>query len=202
CPMSVKEAVLAYFGPALYEFYGSTELAVNTILRPEDVLRKPGSCGQAAPGREIALLDDDGRPVPVGEPGELYVRHFPNILDEYYKDPEATRAMRRGEGYSVGDGAPMAADGSFAGYSRKRGARSGLAPRPPGTPMSPAVPRACVVLALLALLPSPAVARAQGIATLPQGEFLFASPPEGWIVGHRSRQGNASIVEYVPAGQT
>jgi hypothetical protein len=63
-------------------------------------------------------------------------------------------------------------------------------------------PRACVVLALLALLSSPAVARAQGIATLPQGEFLFASPPEGWIVGHRSRQGNASIVEYVPAGQT
>jgi len=58
-------------------------------------------------------------------------------------------------------------------------------------------PRACVVLALLALLSSPAVARAQGIATLPQGEFLFASPPEGWIVGHRSRQGNASIVEWL-----
>src|SRR5207244_276885 len=73
CPMSVKEAVIAYFGPALYEFYGSTELAVNTILRPEDVLRKPGSCGQAAPGREIALLDDDGRPVPaVGWGGRVH----------------------------------------------------------------------------------------------------------------------------------
>src|SRR4029077_21017443 len=44
CPMSVKEDVVAYFGPALYEFYGKSELGVNTILKPEDVLRKPGSC--------------------------------------------------------------------------------------------------------------------------------------------------------------
>ena len=120
CPMSVKEAVIGYFGPVLYEFYGSTELAVNTILRPEDVLRKPGSCGQAAPGREIALLDDDGRPVPVGEPGELYVRRFSNILDEYYKDPAATREMRRGEWYSVGDVARMDADGFYYICDRKR----------------------------------------------------------------------------------
>jgi long-chain acyl-CoA synthetase len=120
CPMSVKEAVIAYFGPVLYEFYGSTELAVNTILRPEDVLRKPGSCGQAAPGREIALLDDKGRPVPVGEPGELYVKHFANVLDEYYKDPEATRQMRRGEWYSVGDVARMDADGFYYICDRKR----------------------------------------------------------------------------------
>ena len=59
---------------------------MNTILKPADVLRKPGSCGQASPGRELALLDDDGKPVPVGEPGELYVRQFSGILDEYYKD--------------------------------------------------------------------------------------------------------------------
>ena len=39
CPMRVKEGVLAHFGPALYEFYGSSELGVNTVLRPEDVLR-------------------------------------------------------------------------------------------------------------------------------------------------------------------
>src|SRR5207237_10725582 len=90
------------------------------ILRAEDVLRKPGSCGQAAPGREIALLDDDGRPVPVGEPGELYVKRFSNILDEYYKDPEATREMRRGEWYAVGDVARMDADGFYYICDRKR----------------------------------------------------------------------------------
>jgi acyl-CoA synthetase (AMP-forming)/AMP-acid ligase II len=120
CPTSVKEAVVAYFGPALYEFYGSSELGVNTILRPEDVLRKPGSCGRAAPGKEIALLDDDGRPVPVGVPGELHVRRCPGLLDEYYRDPEATARMRRGEWYSVGDVAYVDADGFYYICDRKR----------------------------------------------------------------------------------
>jgi acyl-CoA synthetase (AMP-forming)/AMP-acid ligase II len=120
CPTSVKEGVVAYFGPVLYEFYGSSELGVNTILRPEDVLRKPGSCGQAAPGKELALLDDDGRPVPVGEPGELYVRRCPGILDEYYRDPEATARMQRGEWYTVGDVAYVDADGFYYICDRKR----------------------------------------------------------------------------------
>src|SRR5438132_12374 len=73
CPMRVKEQALAMFGPVLYEFYGSTELGVNTVLRPEDVLRKPGSCGRAAPGVELAILDDDGRPAAPGTPDELFV---------------------------------------------------------------------------------------------------------------------------------
>jgi len=120
CPMRVKEAVLEYFGPALYEFYGSTELGVNTILRPEEVLARPGSCGRAAPGRELALLDDEGRPVPMGEPGELYVKRFSGILDEYYKDAVATEGMRRGEWYSVGDVARMDADGFYYICDRKR----------------------------------------------------------------------------------
>ncbi len=120
CPMSVKEGVVAHFGSALYEFYGSSELGVNTILRPADVLRKPGSCGQAAPGKELALFDDDGRPVPVGEPGELYVRQSPGILDEYYRDPGATEKMRRGDWYTVGDVAYVDADGFYYICDRKR----------------------------------------------------------------------------------
>jgi acyl-CoA synthetase (AMP-forming)/AMP-acid ligase II len=118
--MSVKEAVVAYFGPVLYEFYGSSELGVNTILKPDDVLRKPGSCGEAAPGKEIALLDDDGRPVPVGEPGELHVKKFAGILDEYYKDPAATAKLCRGDWYSVGDVAYVDADGFYYICDRKR----------------------------------------------------------------------------------
>jgi acyl-CoA synthetase (AMP-forming)/AMP-acid ligase II len=120
CPMRVKEEALRYFGPCFYEFYGSTELGINTVLRPEDVLRKPGSCGQAAPGIEITLLDDDGNPVPVGESGELYVRRFGGMYDEYYKSPEATRQTRRGDWYSVGDVARVDADGFYTLCDRKR----------------------------------------------------------------------------------
>jgi len=120
CPMRVKEEALRYFGPCFYEFYGSTELGINTILRPEDVLKKPGSCGRAAPGIEIALLDDDGNPVPEGEPGELYVRRFGGMYDEYYKNPDATRQTRRGDWYSVGDVARVDADGFYTLCDRKR----------------------------------------------------------------------------------
>jgi fatty-acyl-CoA synthase/long-chain acyl-CoA synthetase len=120
CPMTVKEAVLRQFGPVLYEFYGSTELGINTILRPEDVLRKPGSCGRAAPGLEVAILDDEGGPLPAGRPGELFVRRYAGVFDEYYKKPEATRETQRGEWLSVGDVAWMDEDGYVYICDRKR----------------------------------------------------------------------------------
>ena len=103
CPMPIKEQVLSYFGPVLYESYGSTELGVNTVLRPEEILRKPGSCGRALAGVEIAILDTFGQPVPIGTPGELFVRRSASTLDEYYKRPDATRQMARGDWLSVGD---------------------------------------------------------------------------------------------------
>jgi acyl-CoA synthetase (AMP-forming)/AMP-acid ligase II len=120
CPMGVKEEVIRYFGPVLYEFYGSTELGINTILRPEDVLRKPGSCGRAVEGVELAVLDDAGQPVSPGEPGELYVKRHPGLFDEYWDKPEATRAMRRGDWYSVGDVAYLDGEGFVYICDRKR----------------------------------------------------------------------------------
>jgi len=120
CPMRVKEQALAMFGPVLYEFYGSTELGVNTVLRPEDVLRKPGSCGRAAPGVELMVLDDEGRPVPSGTPGELFVRRYDGVFDEYYRNPAATAQTSRGEWMSVGDVAWMDDEGFVYICDRKR----------------------------------------------------------------------------------
>jgi fatty-acyl-CoA synthase/long-chain acyl-CoA synthetase len=111
CPMKVKEDVLRYFGPTLYEFYGSTELGMNTLLRPEDILRKPGSCGRPMPGTELAVFDANGQPVKTGEPGELFVRHNNGVFDEYYKKADATKQGRRGDWLSVGDVAYFDADG-------------------------------------------------------------------------------------------
>ena len=49
--LNLKQLYLADFpSDSLWEVYGSTELGVDTVLRPEDQLRKPGSCGRAAPG--------------------------------------------------------------------------------------------------------------------------------------------------------
>jgi len=120
CPMRVKEQALAMFGPVLYEFYGSTELGVNTVLRPEDVLRKPGSCGRAAPGVELAILDDAGRPAAPGTPGELFVRRYDGVFDEYYRNPAATAQTSHGDWMSVGDVAWMDAEGFVYICDRKR----------------------------------------------------------------------------------
>ena len=61
---ALKQMYLADFpAESLFEVYGSTELGVNTVLEPKDQLRKPGSCGKAAPGVEIVLFDDDGNVV-------------------------------------------------------------------------------------------------------------------------------------------
>lgn len=103
CPAKVKEEVFAHFGPILYEFYGASELSVTTLMRPEDMLRKPASCGRAAPGMELAILDRNGRPVPAGTPGELFVRRHAGMFDGYYKNSEATEQAVRGDWVSVGD---------------------------------------------------------------------------------------------------
>jgi acyl-CoA synthetase (AMP-forming)/AMP-acid ligase II len=120
CPTKVKEDVLRAFGPVLYEFYGSTELGINTVLRPEDVLRKPNSCGRAAPGVELAILDDTGQPVTPGTPGALYVRRTAGVFDGYYKNPAATRETARGKWLTVGDVAWMDADGFVYICDRQR----------------------------------------------------------------------------------
>jgi acyl-CoA synthetase (AMP-forming)/AMP-acid ligase II len=120
CPMRVKEEILAWLGPVLYEFYGSTELGVNTVLGPHDMLRKPHSCGRAAPGTELAVLDAGGRPLPSGQPGELHVRRSEGMFEGYYKNPQATQETARGEWLSVGDVAWIDDEGFVYICDRKR----------------------------------------------------------------------------------
>src|SRR6516164_476865 len=92
---ALKQAYLADFPPdSLWEVYGSTELGINCVLEPKDQLRKPGSCGKAAPGVEIRLLGADGNEVTGTGPehaGELYVSSAA-VFNEYYKQPESYRA--------------------------------------------------------------------------------------------------------------
>jgi fatty-acyl-CoA synthase/long-chain acyl-CoA synthetase len=89
-PFSLKEQWIEAFGEGhLFEVYGSTELGVDTVLRPEDQLRKPGSCGRPYGGIEIRLLREDGSETDISEPGEMWIRS-PGVFDEYYKAPEKT----------------------------------------------------------------------------------------------------------------
>ncbi len=119
--LALKKMYLADFPPeSLWEVYGSTELGVDTVLRPEDHLRKPGSCGQAAPGIEIKLFDDDGKEVTEPyERGELYVRSA-TVFDAYYKADEKYDAATRGDFHTVGDIAYRDEDGYYYIADRKK----------------------------------------------------------------------------------
>jgi long-chain acyl-CoA synthetase len=111
CPYALKVRAEKVFGQVVWEFYGATETGINTVLRPEDQLRKPGSCGQAVPGQEIRLVDAAGRDVPDGEPGEFMVRN--TWLAEYYNKPDATRNNTHDGFFSVGDVAYRDAEGYY-----------------------------------------------------------------------------------------
>ena len=56
----------------------------------QDVLRKLGSCGKAAPGVELAIFDDQGKPLGPDQVGELFVRRYAGMIDGYFGDKEKT----------------------------------------------------------------------------------------------------------------
>src|SRR5215471_10238472 len=103
---TLKQQYVADFPPrSLFEVYGSTELGVDTVLLPEDQMRKPGSCGKAAPGIEIMLVDADGDEVTGTGPdhsGEVFVRSR-GTFDTYYKNDASYEANSRGDFHTVGD---------------------------------------------------------------------------------------------------
>jgi fatty-acyl-CoA synthase/long-chain acyl-CoA synthetase len=117
---TLKEQYLADFPEdSLWEVYGSTELGVDTVLAPKDQRRKPGSCGQAAPGVEITLVDADGHEVTTPHtPGEVYVRSLNNFVS-YHKAPEKFAASRRDDFLSVGDIAYRDEEGFYYICDRK-----------------------------------------------------------------------------------
>ena len=103
---ALKQQYVANFPPeSLFEVYGSTELGVDTVLLPKDQLRKPGSCGQPAPGIEIKLVDDDGKEVTgtgADHPGEVFIRSK-GVFDAYYKNDASYAANSQGDFHTVGD---------------------------------------------------------------------------------------------------
>jgi acyl-CoA synthetase (AMP-forming)/AMP-acid ligase II len=60
-------------GDTLYNLYGSTEVAWATIATPEDMRAAPGTAGKAARGVIVKLYDADGKEVPPGETGRIFV---------------------------------------------------------------------------------------------------------------------------------
>lgn len=61
------------FGDTVYNLYGSTEVAYATIATPEDLRAAPGTAGKPPRGTRVRLYDEDGREVPQGSVGRIFV---------------------------------------------------------------------------------------------------------------------------------
>jgi fatty-acyl-CoA synthase len=118
-PGPLAIAFMDRFGDILYNFYGATETGLVTLATPADLRAAPGTIGRAIEGNEIRLLDDQGRDVPTGAVGELYVKND-LLVAGYHKDEAATRESMRDGFFSVGDLARRDGAGRYFIEGRKR----------------------------------------------------------------------------------
>ena len=72
-PGELATRAMDVFGDVLYNLYGSTEVAWATIATPEDLRAAPGTAGKAPLGTVVKLLDEQGREVPRGQTGRIFV---------------------------------------------------------------------------------------------------------------------------------
>jgi acyl-CoA synthetase (AMP-forming)/AMP-acid ligase II len=79
------------FGDNLYNIYGSTEVAYASIATPRDLRQAPASAGKPPWGTIVRILDPDGRDVPTGESGRIFVGN--GMLFEGYTGGESKEVV-------------------------------------------------------------------------------------------------------------
>jgi acetyl-CoA synthetase len=119
---SVGETVFNWarenLGVTINEMCGQTEINYVVGNSAEKWPAKPGSIGRPYPGHRVAVIDEQGREVPPGSPGEMAVNRCdihgdpdPVFFLGYWRDDAATRRKYSGDWCRTGDEAIMDADG-------------------------------------------------------------------------------------------
>ncbi len=102
CPVEVKQAMIDWMGPIVYEYYAATE-GGGCFIQPEEWLKKPGSVGKANEGTEVKILDEDFKEVDPGKEGTIYFSAPSKGRFEYYKAEEKTSGAYWGDYFTMGD---------------------------------------------------------------------------------------------------
>jgi len=100
--MAVHKAVadkwFALTGCQVVEGYGLTETSPAAVVNPIVGTVWNGTIGLPIPGTEVAILDDAGRPVPLGQPGEIAIRG-PQVMAGYWHRPDETAKVMTPDGF-------------------------------------------------------------------------------------------------------
>ncbi|MBM3558039.1 MAG: long-chain fatty acid--CoA ligase, partial [Alphaproteobacteria bacterium] len=117
-PEDVHRGFEARFGAEIAEGYGLTEASPNITTNLYGA-KKIRSVGPPVWGVEVRIVDDDGKPVPRGERGEVIARG-PGIMKGYFRNPEATAATIRDGWLFTGDIGRVDEDGYVYIVDRKK----------------------------------------------------------------------------------
>ncbi|MBK9606473.1 MAG: AMP-binding protein [Betaproteobacteria bacterium] len=122
--MAVQRAVAERWkqvtGVPLIESYGLTETSPAAISNPLDIADWTGNIGVPIPSTEAAILDDDGRPVAIGDVNEICIRG-PQVMKGYWNRPDETAKVFTRDGWlRTGDMGFMDAQGTFKITDRKK----------------------------------------------------------------------------------
>jgi len=98
CPVAIKEQMLEWWGPILYEYYSGTEGNGQTAINPTEWLAHRGSVGRPILGK-LHITDEAGNELPAGATGKVYFSDGGRF--EYYKDPEQTARSYNDRGWST-----------------------------------------------------------------------------------------------------
>ncbi len=112
------------FGVEIVSSYSLTDFGQGTFLQPGAPVDKSRSAGRPRPGVDLAILDDDGQPLPNGEAGEICLRsQDPSLAGRiYYGMPEETRKAQQGGWFHTGDRGYVDPDGYLFFVDRKKDA--------------------------------------------------------------------------------
>ncbi|MCB1304151.1 MAG: AMP-binding protein, partial [Leptospiraceae bacterium] len=103
----------------LIEGYGLTEAVTAKSANPMNGLKKEKSIGIPWPDTIFQVVDDEGRPLPPNEPGEIRIQS-PDLMMGYWENPEATSECMRDGWLYTGDIGYMDSDGYFYIVDRKK----------------------------------------------------------------------------------
>ncbi len=99
CPVPVKQAMIAWWGPVIDEYYAGTEGNGFTAIKAAEWLDHPGSVGRSVGEAKLHICDEDGDELPPRAEGMVFFeaeRQF-----EYHQDPVKTADSRNKHGWST-----------------------------------------------------------------------------------------------------